>query len=176
MNRSPRLPWQIALLLAGAAAGSAAAADEFEQHGVHEHGHVEVNVALDGEVLAVELAAPAVNVVGFERAPRTDAERKAVADVAKRLAAGRGQVGVPPAAACRLQASEVDAPKWGGGDHADYRARFTFRCSNPAALAWIELWMLRDLREVAAAEVNVITPRVQKQQKVGGGNLRVPLS
>ncbi len=33
--------------------------DEFEQHGVHEHGKVTFNVALDGRQLLVELDAPA---------------------------------------------------------------------------------------------------------------------
>jgi hypothetical protein len=170
---SRRVP--LLVLLAGVTLAGTAAADEFEQHGVHEHGHVEVNVALDGATLAVELVAPAVNVVGFERAPRTDAERKAVADVAAKLGAGRGLVGVPPSAGCRLLASRVDAPQWSGGDHADYRASLTFRCANPAALKWVELWMLRDLRDVAHAEVNVVTSAVQRQLEAQPGNLRVPL-
>jgi hypothetical protein len=35
------------------------AAEEFEQHGVHEHGHVVLNVALDGDTLVLEWSAPA---------------------------------------------------------------------------------------------------------------------
>jgi len=186
------------VLAAVASTGAATAADEFEQHGVHEHGRVTVNVALDGSQLAVELLAPAINVVGFERAPRDDAERKRVADAAARLRAGRGLVGVPPAAACRLESSDVQVPESGAGgqapahdhegngehgahdgpargDHADYRASLAFRCGNPAALKWVELWLLRDLREVAQIEVNVVTPRVQRQQALQGTSLRVPL-
>ena len=45
-------------------------AEEFEQHHAHEHGKVTLNVAIDESTLVVELDAPAINVVGFEHAPR----------------------------------------------------------------------------------------------------------
>ena len=45
----------------------------FTQLGAHVHGKVVVNLALEGNTLRVELDAPAINVVGFEHAPRTEA-------------------------------------------------------------------------------------------------------
>ncbi len=142
--------------------------------GKHEHGAVTFNIALDGATLSLELDAPAVNVLGFERSPRNDAERKLVTDTHEWLAGGREMLAVPQNAGCRLQATEFTAPKL-GSSHADYRPRYDFRCSNPAALLWVEVWALRKLKEVERAEVNLITPQVQRQQTLQGGELRVPL-
>lgn len=43
--------------------------------GAHVHGIGELNVAIDGEALLVELISPAMDLVGFEHAPRTEAQR-----------------------------------------------------------------------------------------------------
>jgi hypothetical protein len=144
------------------------------EKGKHVHGEVTFNVALDGAALTVELDAPAINVVGFEKAPRTEAERKAVAAVDAWLSGGSGIAGVPVNAGCRLQRVDYTPPKLGSG-HADYRAQYTFRCTNPGALDWVELWALRKLGGVERAEANVITATVQRQQDLSGGKLRVSL-
>jgi hypothetical protein len=140
----------------------------------HVHGAVAVNVAVEGNVLSLEIDAPAINVLGFEKSPRSDAEREAVASVDAWLSAGRDIAGVPRAAGCRLQSAAYVAPKLGSG-HADYRPRYAFRCENPAALEWVELWALRRLKNVEKAEINVISATVQRQETLAPGNLRVSL-
>jgi hypothetical protein len=185
-------------LLAGAALGLAApllpaAGDaDFIQRGAHLHGKVVVNVALDGPLLSVELDAPAINVVGFEHAPRTDAQKREVAAVDRWLASGVGIIGVPPAAGCARQQVDYTPPKFDDhdhdhdhdpehdaadedGTHADYRARFTYTCANPAALPWADLWLVRRLKNVAEVEVNLVSPQVQTQRTLGADATRVEL-
>jgi ABC-type nickel/cobalt efflux system permease component RcnA len=168
----------------------------FTQREAHLHGKVVVNLALEGETLSAELDAPAINVVGFERAPRTDAEKRAVADVDRWLASGVGVLGVPVAARCERSGVTYTPPKLGGESHdhdhdhehehehgeeadaeahADYVARFTYRCANPAALAWADLWLVRRLKNVAEVEVNLVTPQVQTQRTLGADAARVEL-
>ena len=147
--------------------------DTLEQH-THAHGSVTFNIALEGELLVVELDAPADNVVGFEKSPRNEAERKAVADANAWFASGRNFAAVPGNAGCRLQSVDFVPPKFGSG-HADYRGRFTYRCSNPGAIAWVDLWALRSLRELEKIEVNVITPTLQRQTELAAGISRVSL-
>ena len=65
-----------ATLLAGAA--FAASDGEHREHEAHEHGHGTLDIVVEGEELVIELRIPAVNVVGFEHAPKNDAEREAV--------------------------------------------------------------------------------------------------
>jgi hypothetical protein len=168
-------------------AGLALADQEFEQHGKHEHGHVTLNIAVEGATLAVDFESPAANLIGFEREPRTEPERVLLRETATWLRSGRGSFGVPVAADCRLARADVDvpqahrdttAPVTGSKEekHADYRARFEYRCGNPAALAWIELWMMRRLKDLDEAEVNVVTPALQTSTRLRpGGDIRVPL-
>ena len=160
----------------------------FTQLGAHVHGKVVVNLALEGNTLRVELDAPAINVVGFEHAPRTEAERRAVAIVDRWLASGAGILGVPAAARCALGKVEYQPPKLAddheaghdhepghedGADHADYEASYTFTCANPAALAWSELWLVQRLRRVAEIELNLVTPQAQSQRTLGADAARI---
>lgn len=151
-----RIAW-LAVLLVG---GGARAAD-FTSHAAHTHGVVTANVAVDGDLLSVEIDAPAINVVGFEHAPRSDTERRASEAAVAWLRAGRGLVGVPRAAACRATGIEVHTPQDDAAEHAEYRARYDFRCANPQELRWLELWLLDRLRGIARAQVNVVTRDTQ---------------
>jgi Protein of unknown function (DUF2796) len=56
----------MALLPAGMALADEA---ERREHGAHEHGVAELNLALDGKELWIEFSSPAVNLVGFEHTP-----------------------------------------------------------------------------------------------------------
>ena len=55
-----------------------ALADEAERRelGAHEHGHLVLNIAIEGDRIEMELMAPGVDIVGFEHAAETD-EHKA---------------------------------------------------------------------------------------------------
>lgn len=182
-----RLPYFAAWFLAGivGTVGSAAA-EEFEQHGAHEHGHVTLDVALDGGTLALEWSAPALHVIGFEHAPRNEAERAQVAAAAAWITRASDAIGLPPAARCRVQqidhtppalrgATQKSAPHDHDELHADYRARYTYTCAAPAALAWFEPWLLRKLRGVEHVEVNVVAPGVQRQLDVDRADARIAL-
>lgn len=170
----------VALILpAGLQAAPHADHDHEEDHDTlgqrkHVHGAVTFNIALEGDLLVVELEAPADNVVGFEKSPRNAAERTAIAEANAWIASGRDIAAVPRNAGCRLQSVDFKPPTFGGG-HADYRARIDFRCANPAAIAWVELWALRRLKGVEATEVNVVTSSVQRQLELAAGSLRVSL-
>ena len=82
----------LALVLSTALMGAAQAA------GAHQHGVAQLEVAADGNSLTVTLDTPLDNLLGFERGPRTDAERKAVQAMAQRLRDAARLV-VPAAAA-----------------------------------------------------------------------------
>lgn len=150
--------------------------EEFEQHRVHEHGKVTFNVALDGQQLVVELDAPAANVIGFEHAPRTDAEKDRVRDQASWLQSGKALVSFPAAAACRFREMRLDAPSWQQGDtHADYEVRLTYRCDQPQRLDWLQLSLLAGLQGVHEARVNLVTPARQASDTITSAHTRVRL-
>ena len=129
-----------ALLPAGAALAGKA----------HQHGVVQLGVAVDGKQLSIELDSPLDSLVGFERAPRTDAEKRAAAAVLALLRSPKPPFAPDVAAGCTLQGSEVQASPLDPADakaaaakpspapgtakasaHADLSATFTYTCSQP---------------------------------------------
>lgn len=142
--------------------------------GAHVHGAVTVNVALEGDLIVAELDAPALQVLGFEKAPRSASERALVAEVDRWFASGREFLAVPRTAGCRWIGSDHSPPDF-GGDHADYRVRASYRCAQPNQLVWVELWMLRRLKGLEKIDVNLVVPTGQRQVTLSPGSVRVSL-
>ena len=90
----------VATTLALAAPGSA------QQH-AHTHGHLAMDVAVDAQAITLRIESPLDGFLGFERAPRSDAERKRVADMVASLTAAERLFIPDPAAACKLAKVEL---------------------------------------------------------------------
>ena len=100
----PALP-VAAVLVAGAA--FAASEGEHREHEAHEHGHGTLDIAVEGEELVVEFRIPAVNVVGFEHAPRDDAEREAVRQALVPFKDAASVLAPSPEAMCEIETVEA---------------------------------------------------------------------
>lgn len=156
----------VALALAFACGGTARAAGK-----AHEHGALRLDVAVDGHTLSITLQAPLDNLLGFERAPRTEAERKAAADMLARL---RSPYRAPPlfaadaAAQCSLSRAEVAAPLLEPGadaaakeEHADLDADYEFSCARPGELRNLDLGLFEAYRRLQRIDVQVAGPTGQ---------------
>lgn len=53
--------------------------------GAHEHGVASLNAALDGNLLELQFESPAMNLVGFEHAAKSDADKAKVAAAKREL-------------------------------------------------------------------------------------------
>ncbi|VVN36286.1 hypothetical protein PS645_05115 [Pseudomonas fluorescens] len=136
------------------------AADEHEhdhEHAslaAHEHGVGRLNAALDGQTLELELESPAMNLVGVEHAPTTDADKAKVAAVRKQLEKPLALFNLPKAAGCVVAAQELESPLFGDKadddhdedakgehhhEHSEIHAHYQFKCSEPGALKTLEL-------------------------------------
>jgi hypothetical protein len=120
------------------------------QHGTHVHGIGQLNLALDGNELYIELDSPAANIVGFEHAPSSDADHEAIDKAVAALSDGEGLFRLTPAAGCQLGDAQIESAlidddghdehkheEHGHDDHethADIRATYQFACDNPGAL------------------------------------------
>jgi hypothetical protein len=154
----------------------------------HEHGVVRLDVSIEGPALTVAMTAALDNWLGFERAPRTDAERKAAAEVLARLR--NPQQGTPlfvpdAAAQCQLVKAEVSAPVLepgakpaaksatapasppaahkSGGEHADLEASYTFQCAQPTQLRTLELGLFDAYKRIQRIHVQVAGPKGQSK-------------
>ncbi len=144
-----------ALMFASADAGQ----HESRQLDSHEHGVTEMNVALDDDLLYVELEAPAMNFVGFEHPPRTAEQNKAIAETLTALKNPPAIFSVAAAANCTtLEANAkhlLDADDETGhsdheehddheehndsADHSEFVANYRLRCTRPEELRSIRI-------------------------------------
>jgi Protein of unknown function (DUF2796) len=168
---NPRTPPWLTSCLAFALAcicGSASAAGK-----AHEHGVLKLDVAVDGNKLTIVMEAPLDNLLGFERAPRTDAERKAAADVLARLRSpdkGTPLFAADAAAQCSLSKAEVQAPvlesdaKGAAKDgHADLDASYEFTCAQPGELRSLDVGLFDAYKRTRRIDVQVVGPKGQSK-------------
>lgn len=79
-----------------------------EGHGqyAHVHGVVQLDVAVDGADVVVQLTAPQSDITGFERAARTDAEKQTVTDAVAKLKLPE-LFAINTAAGCELASTDI---------------------------------------------------------------------
>ncbi len=100
-------PVLAALLMLVASAAFAASESEYREHGAHEHGRGTLDMAVEGEELVIEFRVPAVNAVGFEHAPGTDAEREALRQALARFRDPAAVLVPSPGAECAPERAEA---------------------------------------------------------------------
>jgi len=145
----------------------------------HSHGVAQLEVAIDGPVITLKLESPLDSLLGFERAPRNDAERERVRVLAQALRSGPF---VPTAAArCRLERVSLNSaaltpdllgepgPAAGGkadSEHADLDAAFVYRCDEPKALIGIDVMLFDHFKRLRRVDTQVAGPKGQAAQKL----------
>jgi hypothetical protein len=138
--------------------------------GAHEHGAVKLDVAVEGNTLSIGLDVPLDNLLGFERAPRSEAERKAAADVLARLRSPGTLFAADAAAQCTPGEAQVHAPVLepgaaaaGPDEHADLEASYTFKCAQPQHLRTLDVGLFEAYRRIRRIDVQVAGPKGQSK-------------
>ncbi|MBH9307991.1 DUF2796 domain-containing protein [Pseudomonas aeruginosa] len=153
-------PLLLALVLLPFAAQAHDAPDHDHAHGslgTHEHGVAQLNVALDGKTLELELDSPAMNLVGFEHAASTAADKAAVAKARAQLEKPLELFALPVTAGCSVASQELRSPLFGDKapapahkekaghehehehGHADIHAHYQLSCEKPELLKLLTL-------------------------------------
>lgn len=145
----------------------AATAEKPHAHGSlapHEHGTARLDIAVEGKTLALDLDSPAMNLVGFEHAPSTDADRAVITKAREQLGQPLQLFNLPAAAGCSVTRMDLQSPLFGnaapepadhdhdtddhdhdedGGtghhEHSDVDGHFQFQCEHPEALEGLDL-------------------------------------
>ena len=173
----PKQAAAAAALVCGALATGALAAP-------HVHGVVALDVALEGPRVVLSLKAPLDSLVGFERAPRTDAERRAAADALARLREPDALFRLDAAAGCRRVSAEVAAPvlearpgaaKGSADGHAALEAQIAYDCARPGELKTLEVGLADTFKRIRRVDVQVAGPRGQTKVTLRGATRSVPL-
>ena len=166
------------------------AADEHDHEhgslGAHEHGVGRLNAALDGQTLELELESPAMNLVGFEHAATTDADKAKVATVRAQLEKPLMLFNLPKAAGCVVAMQELESPLFGDKpdaddhdedakdakdkhhhDHSEIHAHYQFTCAAPGALKNLDLAnIFNTFPATQKIQVQLISPSGQQGVEV----------
>ena len=127
----------------------------------HQHGVGLLNIAVESDHMEVELVVPGADVVGFEHAPSTDADRRAVREAAHKLEDGRKIIAFPLAARCEFEKAEVQSTLLDGHDkhehhphdekrphkeeqratevHGEFRVHYHVQCARMANLTHLDV-------------------------------------
>lgn len=187
MFTNPWRPLWLAIACA-AACGAAAVARAGEPH-AHVHGIAQMQISVEGNRLDLLLETPLDNVLGFEHAPGTEAQRAAVKAMAARLRRTEGLLVPSPAAKCRLSkvtlASAALPPDLLGegphaaqptpdpDGHADLDASYTWICDAPERLDGLEVGLIAAFGHMRQLNVQVVSPRGQSATQLSGNKRRV---
>lgn len=98
-----------ALLLLSATLCFASGKDEHRQHDSHVHGVGQLNLAVDGNDVYIELKNPSANIVGFEHMPASEEDRHAVHEAAEKLEDGESLFTFSNQASCSLTSATVSS-------------------------------------------------------------------
>jgi hypothetical protein len=148
------------------------------QQKAHEHGHWQMNAAVEGNMLLIELIAPGADVAGFEHEARTASEKAKVWTGIEKLKAADSLFAFTPAAGCVLASADAAAAKLdreGHGDngrhgqtekheetHNEYHAEYRFTCAEMAALESIRVGIFTVFPTAAEVEAAVLSGKGQR--------------
>ena len=127
----------------------------------HVHGIGTLNIALENQLLELQLESPAMNIIGFEYQPTTTADIQSVKAAQNKLSNAAELFAFSPAAQCRLTSVSIEnALLKGSGahdhdhdhdhesqheadiaehQHNDISAHYQYHCATPAQLNSIDL-------------------------------------
>lgn len=156
---------------------------EHDSLGAHEHGVARLNAALDGNTLELELESPAMNLVGFEHAASSNADKAKVAAVRNELESPLVLFGLPQAASCKVASQELESPLFGVDEHHDEHAKghdhkhsevhahYRFECATPDALKSLDLaGLFKRFPATLKIQVQLIGPNGQQGAELSQSN------
>lgn len=148
-----------------------------EEHGsldAHEHGAAQLNVVLDGKMLHLQLDSPAINLLGFEHAATSDADKAKVAATRSLLAQPQTLFGLS-AGDCNISKQELESPLFAEHEHeehhdhakdsghSDIHAHYSLDCQKPEDLQQLDLGELfKRFPATEKIQVQLIGPNGQQ--------------
>jgi hypothetical protein len=149
----------------------------------HEHGVARLDVGVEAERVSLLLEAPLDSLLGFEREPRTDAERAQADAALARLRDAGTLFGIDPAAQCAPGHVELRSAALGLGDaapakegHADLEATFDFNCRDGNKSGFVQVHLFEAFPRLQRLDVQTATRRGQMKATLVRPVTRLPLA
>ncbi len=131
----------------------------------HVHGEARLEIVVDGNTLSIHLETPLDGLLGFERAPRSPAEKQAVQAMKVTLAQPERLFLLTAEAGCKAETPQLESPIFGGkaGDgHLDLDADYRWQCAKPAALRAMSTRLFAEFPKMKRIKVEFAGPGGQK--------------
>jgi Protein of unknown function (DUF2796) len=169
-----------AILTGLLATAPAVAADKTapDRHRAHQHGAAKLQVSLDGRALQISFEGPADNILGFEHAPKNDAQKKALVRAEEQLKQPTQLFAIPPAAECQAQPVRLDTrlPAAGDGEtHSEMEVDWRWECAEPQALTHVDVGLFKAFPRLKQLHVHVATAQGQKAAVLKPGAARLKI-
>jgi len=132
----------------------------------HEHGVARLDVAVEAARITLFLDMPLDSLLGFEHAPRDEAERKRVDEAQTRLRDAATLFSIDPAAHCAPGAVALNAPVLSGAatgkdEHAELAASYEFACKDAARAGFIAVGLFDAFARLQRVDVQTATRKGQ---------------
>lgn len=125
----------------------------------HVHGEATLDVVLDDQGALFELHVPAIDVLGFERAPANDTEQAQVDAALAKFEDFGALFTIFEEAECvpSLAEAELEVDL----DHAEFHVAYDLTCNAPGKLTWIEVDAFKVFPDITVVDAAVVTPTGQ---------------
>lgn len=155
------------------------------EHEAHVHGQARMELAVENGTVALELEVPGMDIVGFERAPRNDAETAQIDEAIRTFTATGSWLTFEPVNACTVTNNDPHAHGYAGHDdnssqadhehegHAKFHIELEARCtSTPLA---VNVTLVERFPKIESIQVDYITETKQSRVMLGRDDQRIPL-
>ncbi|MEZ5829507.1 MAG: DUF2796 domain-containing protein [Hyphomicrobiales bacterium] len=164
------------------------AAETVRQLGPHQHGHGTLNLAVEGQVVQMELEVPGADIVGFEYEAKTVEDQAKVKAATETLSKPLALFTLPDAAGCKVTSSKVAIAKESHdeheheeheheadhdaddeeheAEHSEFHVQYALSCDNVAAITTIAFPYFETFPNSQELAVTLITEKSQKSFEV----------
>jgi hypothetical protein len=181
-------------LIATALLVSPAFAEEHRELGPHVHGHGTLDIAVEGNKVAMTLEVPGMDIVGFEHAAESAEQKAAVDKGTATLSAPLALFKIPASAGCKVTDAKVaiepeheheegeedhdhDGKEAADHDHDhdeheghaghnQFHATYALECTKPAEITAIAFDYFKSFAGAQGLTVNVVTAKAQNKYEV----------
>lgn len=162
----------VALIIFGVGLTSAHGANKAHQHGIGQ-----MNIAIEAQNVEIELEIPGADLVGFEHAATTPAQKKAIKEATANLKDGNRLFTFPATAECRMTEVDVESPLLESEEahkhehahedgHAEFQAHYHFQCEKPDQLTHLDVQYFKTFPSAHELTVQIISATGQGVQRL----------
>lgn len=191
-NMLKSLVYILSLVIFAMGMTNVANAEEYRQHGTHEHGLAQMNLAVDDQDVHIELISPAANIVGFEHQPKTPEQEAAVKKALETLEDGEALFVFSPDAACDLVEARVETSLMNHHEddshddrdddedhehegHSEFEGSYQFACKKAKKLAGIDVKLFSIFPGMERIAVQALTDSGQLAVELSPKQMRIEL-